>query len=124
MFNVRWSKLYNSDLYHSNNSMKDLFLILGKKCDDCFGWSYIGKGWNCDDDKSLINGMSESQKRICMAIIKIQNDCVPCDFGSNRPILPPPSYSDPALTQRNDVPSGFYDDFQFGSGFSMCHILQ
>ena len=44
----------------------------------------------------------------------MQKDGVPCYFGSNGPIIPPP-YCNTVLTQRNDDSSVFCDDFQFGS---------
>lgn len=114
MFNVRWSKLYNSSLYENNKSMNKSFITLRNKHDNSAGWSYVGNGWKCDDDVSLINEMLESQKRKCLTIIKMQKDGVPCYFGSNGPIIPPP-YCNTVLTQRNDDSSVFCDDFQFGS---------
>ena len=62
----------------------------------------------------LQNILLFEQKCICLTIIKMQKDGVPCYFGSNGPIIPPP-YCNPVLTQRNDDSSAFCDDFQFGS---------
>ena len=114
MFNVRWTKVYNSTLYESNESINKSFKTLRDRHDRSPGWSYVGNGWKCDDDVSLINDMSESQKHICKAILKMQKDGVPCYFGSNGPIIPPP-YCNSALTQRNDDTSVFRNDYQFGA---------
>ena len=48
MFNVQWSKVYNSDLYNISQSINDSFIDLWREQDRSFGWSYIGNGrGNC-----------------------------------------------------------------------------
>ena len=41
MFNVRWSKLYNSSLYENNKSMNKSFITLRNKHENSAGWSYV-----------------------------------------------------------------------------------
>ena len=115
MFNVRWSKVYNSDLYNKSQSINDSCIELRREQDRCFGWTYIGNGWNCAENVSLFNGMTDLQQSICMVILKMHKDSVPCYFGSKGPIIPP-GYSHTGLLSSNTIDhSEFCADFQFGA---------
>ena len=90
-------------------------LLNYREQDRSFGWTYIGNGWNCGENVSLFNGMTDIQQSICMVILKMHKDSVPCYFGSKGPIIPP-GYSHTGLLSSNTIDhSEFCADFQFGA---------
>ena len=58
--------------------------------------------------------MTDIQKTICMVILKMQQDSVPCHFGSKGPIIPPGYCHDGLLSSNTIDHSEFCADFQFG----------
>ena len=107
--------MYNSDLYNKSQSINDSCIELRREQDCCFGWTYVGNGWNCVENLSLFNGMTKIQQSICMVILKMHKESVPCYFGPKGPIIPH-GYSHDGLLSSNTIDhSEFCADFQFGA---------